>query len=166
MLQVLLPLSSLRVISLLNELLTHIKLINSYPPSLERSALWYIFSPNQNQLTSKMSNVLAQKTRDNLLHYCLWTGVTQVALPSSPILIGTPPEPIHPQPASASGEEYVYPVSLDARITPAELDSLFRDIGNILGTPRPKRIVLAVCSDDGTIVYYIVHDGITKPKKN
>lgn len=31
---------------------------------------------------------------------------------------------------------------------------------------RPARIILAIVSDDGTIVYYFVHDGLVKPKKN
>ncbi|KAI1431169.1 tRNA-splicing endonuclease subunit Sen15 [Xylaria sp. CBS 124048] len=31
---------------------------------------------------------------------------------------------------------------------------------------RPKRIVLATIHDDSTIVYYIMHDGIVKPRQN
>ena len=29
-----------------------------------------------------------------------------------------------------------------------------------------KRLLLATVDDDGTIVYYIVHDGIVKPRQN
>ena len=29
-----------------------------------------------------------------------------------------------------------------------------------------KRVVLATVSDDSTVVYYIVHDGIVKPRQN
>jgi tRNA-splicing endonuclease subunit Sen15 len=31
---------------------------------------------------------------------------------------------------------------------------------------RPKRILLATIHDDSTIVYYILHDGIVKPRQN
>ncbi|KAI2630459.1 tRNA-splicing endonuclease subunit Sen15 [Xylaria nigripes] len=31
---------------------------------------------------------------------------------------------------------------------------------------RPKRIVLAIIHDDSTIVYYLMHDGIVKPRQN
>ena len=36
-----------------------------------------------------------------------------------------------------------------------------------VGTRRGgKRILLATASDDSTIVYYVVHDGIVKPRQN
>jgi tRNA-splicing endonuclease subunit Sen15 len=31
---------------------------------------------------------------------------------------------------------------------------------------RPKRIVLATIHDDSTVVYYLMHDGIVKPRQN
>jgi len=31
---------------------------------------------------------------------------------------------------------------------------------------RPRRIVLATVHDDSTVVYYILHDGIVKPRQN
>jgi len=31
---------------------------------------------------------------------------------------------------------------------------------------REKRVLMAVVNDDSTIVYYIVHDGIVKPRQN
>ena len=33
-------------------------------------------------------------------------------------------------------------------------------------TMQPKRLLLATLDDDSTIVYYIVHDGIVKPRQN
>ncbi|KAK5122277.1 hypothetical protein LTR85_004188 [Meristemomyces frigidus] len=33
-------------------------------------------------------------------------------------------------------------------------------------TRQPKRLLLATLDDDSTIVYYIVHDGIVKPRQN
>ena len=32
--------------------------------------------------------------------------------------------------------------------------------------PQPKRLLLATLDDDSTVVYYIVHDGIVKPRQN
>lgn len=33
-------------------------------------------------------------------------------------------------------------------------------------TKQPKRLLLATVDDDSTIVYYIIHDGIVKPRQN
>jgi len=33
-------------------------------------------------------------------------------------------------------------------------------------TKRKKRLVLAVVQDDSTVVYYVMHDGIVKPRQN
>jgi len=34
------------------------------------------------------------------------------------------------------------------------------------GKNRQKRLLLATLHDDSTVVYYIVHDGIVKPRQN
>jgi tRNA-splicing endonuclease subunit Sen15, fungi type len=31
---------------------------------------------------------------------------------------------------------------------------------------QPKRVVMAILDDDSTVVYYIVHDGVVKPRQN
>ncbi|KAK5130617.1 hypothetical protein LTR08_001876 [Meristemomyces frigidus] len=33
-------------------------------------------------------------------------------------------------------------------------------------TTQPKRLLLATLEDDSTIVYYVIHDGIVKPRQN
>lgn len=33
-------------------------------------------------------------------------------------------------------------------------------------TSKPKRALLAILDDDSTVVYYIVHDGVVKPRQN
>ena len=38
--------------------------------------------------------------------------------------------------------------------------------GNKWRTTQPKRLLLAILDDDSTIVYYIVHDGLVKPRQN
>lgn len=34
------------------------------------------------------------------------------------------------------------------------------------GSNRPKRLLLATVHNDSTVVYYIMHDGIVKPRQN
>lgn len=34
------------------------------------------------------------------------------------------------------------------------------------GDNRPKRMLLATMHDDSTVVYYVLHDGIVKPRQN
>ena len=34
------------------------------------------------------------------------------------------------------------------------------------GNERQKRVLLATLHDDSTVVYYIMHDGIVKPRQN
>jgi len=34
------------------------------------------------------------------------------------------------------------------------------------GPKRKKRIVIAIVEDDSTVVYYVLHDGIVKPRQN
>jgi len=34
------------------------------------------------------------------------------------------------------------------------------------GKNRQKRLLLATIHDDSTVVYYIIHDGIVKPRQN
>lgn len=41
------------------------------------------------------------------------------------------------------------------------------DAGQVKGKRRGgKRVLLATLGDDSTVVYYIVHDGIVKPRQN
>ena len=48
---------------------------------------------------------------------------------------------------------------------PPELDQGVEEAGK--GKRRGgKRVLLATVSDDSTVVYYIVHDGIVKPRQN
>ena len=46
-------------------------------------------------------------------------------------------------------------------------DDVSHEVGsNWRGHNRQKRVLLATLHDDSTIVYYIVHDGIVKPRQN
>ena len=48
----------------------------------------------------------------------------------------------------------------------AQADQLMNNLDNPWRTGQPKRLVLATLDDDSTVVYYIIHDGIVKPRQN
>lgn len=46
-------------------------------------------------------------------------------------------------------------------------DDLDEEVGKEWrGKNRQKRLLLATVHDDSTVVYYIMHDGIVKPRQN
>lgn len=50
---------------------------------------------------------------------------------------------------------------------PGEGDEKEREVGTAEGRRMGgKRVLLAVVGDDSTVVYYIVHEGIVKPRQN
>ncbi|EME87887.1 uncharacterized protein MYCFIDRAFT_148505 [Pseudocercospora fijiensis CIRAD86] len=66
-----------------------------------------------------------------------------------------PPPPSTPTPAGDSDE-----LNYDFAHVPDHLEpSKWR-------TSLPKRLLLATLDDDSTVVYYIVHDGLVKPRQN
>ncbi|KAK6544491.1 hypothetical protein TWF694_001185 [Orbilia ellipsospora] len=106
---------------------------------------------------------------------------------SRPMIYGRPPDQLYnPEPAAATTSsadasqsqkpaaemEYVLPVHLTEKLTLRQWAAIF----DTLPTPPPstaagsdgreKRIVVAVISGDSTVVYYIMHDGIVKPRQN
>ncbi|KAF3291231.1 hypothetical protein TWF970_000459 [Orbilia oligospora] len=104
-----------------------------------------------------------------------------------PMIYGQPPEQLYnPEPASSTNEasssekppadkEYVLPVHLTEKLTLRTWASVFDNLptpsgaaegGEGGGDAKKKRIVVAVVSGDSTVVYYIMHDGIVKPRQN
>lgn len=61
--------------------------------------------------------------------------------------------------------EFVYPIRIHEKVTMQFISKIFENIEEQISV-RPKRVILGILGDDGTIVYYFVHDGIVKPKKN
>ncbi|KAK6515396.1 hypothetical protein TWF506_007732 [Arthrobotrys conoides] len=104
-----------------------------------------------------------------------------------PMIYGRPPEQLYnPEPASSTNEgssserppadkEYVLPVHLTEKLSLRTWASVFDNLptppeggkeGGEGGDANRKRIVVAVVSGDSTVVYYIMHDGIVKPRQN
>ncbi|KAK6356321.1 hypothetical protein TWF718_000682 [Orbilia javanica] len=130
----------------------------------------------------------------NLQHQHYWTDIrlldTQVDIDENarndtlprPMIYGRPPEQLYnPEPASSTNEgsssekppadkEYVLPVHLTEKLTLRTWASVFDNLptpsGGGEGDANKKRIVVAVVSGDSTVVYYIMHDGIVKPRQN
>ncbi|KAK6499702.1 hypothetical protein TWF481_010063 [Arthrobotrys musiformis] len=104
-----------------------------------------------------------------------------------PMIYGRPPEQLYnPEPASSTNEssspekppadkEYVLPVHLTEKLSLRTWASVFDNLptpsgeairGGEGGDANKKRVVVAVVSGDSTVVYYIMHDGIVKPRQN
>lgn len=105
------------------------------------------------------------------------------------MITGLPPRRLYTHPdeqtallASADGvakdpapeREWVLPSALREEWSLRRLAEVFDAIGSTPpgdeGTRNPwrttKRVVLATLDDDSTVAYYIVHDGIVKPRQN
>ncbi|KAK6363564.1 hypothetical protein TWF730_000990 [Orbilia blumenaviensis] len=111
---------------------------------------------------------------------------------SRPMIYGRPPEQLYssepsssssssalsstttPTTKSSSSErppadmEYVLPVHLTEKLSLRAWASVFDNLPTPSGgdDANKKRIVVAVVSGDSTVVYYIMHDGIVKPRQN
>lgn len=100
-----------------------------------------------------------------------------------PLISGVPPRRVYLHPddqiemiknntiSTAQGTpevEWVLPANLNENITLEFLATVFdsMDRPESLRPGRSKRLLLAVVHDDSTVVYYIVHDGIVKPRQN
>lgn len=152
---------------------------------------------------------LAKTVLNNLENQHDWTGVhihTQAGL-QRPVIYGLPPKRlyVHPdeQVALIKAEkdrvqripqppelEWVLPLSLAEKWTPAQLAAVLDTLDNVpptnesdggsddadddgiaewkqwRGPKRGKRILLATVQDDSTVTYYIMHDGLVKPRQN
>lgn len=113
---------------------------------------------------------LASQVELNLIHYNLWTEVssheiTQQNDQSITILSGIPPQKLD----SADPQnlrEWVIPRLLSqAKVTTSAINNWFQEIEKITQS-RPKRVTTGILHDDGTVVYYFIHDGIVKPRQN
>ena len=107
---------------------------------------------------------LAAQVETNLVHYTLWTNVQVFRNNGLAILRGLPPSKL----ADLDPEnlqEWVVPKAMhEAKCSMGEISLWFDRVAEI--DLRPKRITLAIVNDDGTVVYYFVHDGVTKPRQN
>jgi tRNA-splicing endonuclease subunit Sen15 len=132
-----------------------------------------------------MTDVLTQ-VKENLLFYNLWTEVSEIHISNLSLLEGIPKEPLltdeTEEPSKrednlyidssedqvvrkSNKKEVVLPYRLDENLTPKQLKSIFDELEQVQGQ-RQRRIIIGIVNDDSTVVYYFIHDGVYKPKKN
>lgn len=122
------------------------------------------------------SNVLLiEQVSVNLTHYNLWTNVQEhaVKIPGDlasqvKVLSGLPPSKLdsNDQP---NLREWIIPRSMkvNPELLLQEINHWFELISQIDShNIRPKRVTIGLVNDDGTVVYYFIHDGVVKPRQN
>ncbi|KAG5928936.1 hypothetical protein E4U42_007641 [Claviceps africana] len=126
---------------------------------------------------------LAATVLQNLRHQHDWRDLELVDNVGAcrPLIRGLPPKRLYLHPddqvaalahEEATGEklfqeaeyELVLSTHLSEKWSLAKFSSVFDSIPK--HGPRPKRIVLATVHNDSTIVYYIMHEGMVKPRQN
>ncbi|KAI0435151.1 tRNA-splicing endonuclease subunit Sen15 [Xylaria sp. FL1042] len=135
---------------------------------------------------------LADTVLDNLKYQHDWTDL-EILIHSStnselfirPMISGLPPRRlyVHPDDQIAMVKsssvpdgkildtpevEWVLPTHISEKWTLKAFAAIFDSLPMqpSVHPERPKRIVLATIHSDSTIVYYILHDGIVKPRQN
>ncbi|XYA00977.1 tRNA splicing endonuclease subunit [Meyerozyma guilliermondii] len=102
---------------------------------------------------------LAHQVKTNLEHYHLWTQVTIREIlcngAQTAVVQGIPPE------VTSESIEWIIPVDSKGHLETEQFGSWFSGIETL--SHRPKRVIVAIVSDDSSVVYYYVHDGITAP---
>lgn len=105
---------------------------------------------------------------NNLNHQQLWTKLSKVELSTLPasvfLLSGTPFEKLHPDDPDDTPKEWVLPCATEDTISVSRLASIFEGIKNLGETVN--RLVMAMVTNDSTVVYYIVNEGLVKPRRN
>lgn len=61
--------------------------------------------------------------------------------------------------------EWVLPIHLTEQWSIARFSAIFDSMLESRG-PRSKRLVLATVHNDSTVVYYLMHEGMVKPRQN
>ncbi|CUM63082.1 uncharacterized protein PRCAT00000647001 [Priceomyces carsonii] len=108
--------------------------------------------------------------QQNLVHYNLWSDVrfhdVDCAGGVTSILSGRPPTKLVA--LDNVDVEWVIPrlITHNRDLDVGTISSWFDRIATLPHQKRPQRITLGLLNDDGTVVYYFIHDGIVKPRQN
>ncbi|KAI1282489.1 tRNA-splicing endonuclease subunit Sen15 [Xylaria sp. FL0933] len=135
---------------------------------------------------------LAETVLDNLKYQHDWTDLDILTYSPNnsepfirPMVSGLPPRRLYVHPddqiamvkssAVPGGNildtpevEWVLPTHISEKWTLKAFAAIFDSlpVQPSVHPERPKRIVLATIHSDSTVVYYILHDGIVKPRQN
>jgi tRNA-splicing endonuclease subunit Sen15 len=113
---------------------------------------------------------LAKQVINNLNHHHLWTNLSSFPIRTTEseleICRGMPPEKLHPDDTQLS-EEYILPVRTEQKWTVRQWKEVFEGIRTATQSESvPRRVVMAMVTNDGTVVYYFINNGLVKPRKN
>lgn len=104
---------------------------------------------------------LPEVVKNNLIFQHHWENVEIVnGWSDSHLLFGHPPQGVY---ASVETGQWVLSTLLGVRWTLKKWHDVFAFIPQ--GTGQ-KKLTMAIVSSDSTIIYYVVHDGLIKPRQN
>ncbi|ANB15703.1 hypothetical protein AWJ20_3342 [Sugiyamaella lignohabitans] len=113
---------------------------------------------------------IEDRVAENLVHQHLWTNLKSLNIRAAEsnivICTGVPPAKLHPDDYEIS-EEYVLPVRTEQNWTVHQWACVFDGIKEATNAEAsPRRVVMAMVTEDSTIVYYFVNNGLIRPRKN
>lgn len=137
--------------------------------------------PQENNPVSNVTLAVVQNLQDQ--HDWSSVEIRKSPVQERPLIRGLPPHRLYMHPddqiaalahEQATGErarpdsspepEWVLAVHPAEKWSLASLAAVFDSIHE--AGPRGKRIVLATLHNDSTIVYYLIHEGMVKPRQN
>lgn len=62
--------------------------------------------------------------------------------------------------------EWVVPLHISESTSIATIASLFTSLSNCEDGTKPKHLLMAMVHNDSTVIYYIVHNALVKPRQN
>ncbi|ODV96196.1 hypothetical protein PACTADRAFT_49586 [Pachysolen tannophilus NRRL Y-2460] len=130
-------------------------------------------------MTNIQLKPLTKQVKTNLEYYNLWSDLKVYNFDNDSIqlLNGKPLEKLQPsesisndktrseQEQQGNDREWIFPIGMDEKLTMSQTDFVF-DCIRLVENERPKRIIAGMVNNDGTIVYYFIHDGIVRPRKS
>ncbi|CCE65942.1 hypothetical protein TPHA_0N01610 [Tetrapisispora phaffii CBS 4417] len=116
-----------------------------------------------------------QLVRNNLVHNLSWSDVE--VLEKSTFDDGLALQVIRAQPSNevsqddaqdrnADGFEYIVPIEMSQHLASWLTVKMMEDIFVKMLPLGTKRFIMAVVSDDGTVMFYYVYEGVHKPRRN
>lgn len=105
---------------------------------------------------------MLDQLKTNLVHYNNWSQVTDHA---GLFVSGLPPAKLDARDEDNRREWVVPRSNQQPQLSVREIDQWFVKVAEESGT-RPERIAVGILNDDGTVVYYFIHDGVVVPPQN
>lgn len=113
------------------------------------------------------SSSIIDQVKLNLIHYNLWNEVNIHENDGYSYLSGKPREKLINTDNEIKKEWIIPKLLKDSKLSVQEINKWFNKIENDQGEgKRPERLIIGIVNDDGTVVYYFIHDGIVKPRQN